>query len=47
MIRFYMPYVLFATGTSLIKFLFMLLHNQSLHGGIICWINLQNISRFK
>ena len=42
MFRFYIPSILFASGTSLVKFLLAIPQDQFLHGGIICWGYIQN-----
>ena len=42
MFRFYTPSILFAAGTSLVKFLLAIPQDQFLHGGIICWGYIQN-----
>ena len=40
MLKFYIPSVLFATGTSLVKFLFVILLGQFLHGDSICYMHI-------
>ena len=47
MFRLYIPSVLLRNGKSHEKFLFMVLHNQFLHWGIIYWSNMKYSVRFK
>ena len=39
--------VIFTTGASPVKFLFIIPHNEIFHGGIISWSDIQNSSRLK